>query len=68
VKQENAIGENLSLEKRKIEKSPGRRKNSIELEDSSQDRLRYTAVGKRFQASLFQRFMLVVGGDDFSFF
>ena len=39
-KQENEIGENLSLEKRKTEKRPARRKNSPELKDNSQDRLR----------------------------
>ncbi len=39
-KQENEIGENLSLEKRKKEKRPARRKNSPEMKDSSQDRLR----------------------------
>jgi hypothetical protein len=39
-KQENKIGENLSLEKRKKEKRPARRKNSPELKDNSQDRLR----------------------------
>jgi hypothetical protein len=39
-KQENAIGENLSLEKRKKEKRPAGRKNSPELKDNSQDRLR----------------------------
>jgi len=39
-KQENKIGENLSLEKRKKEKMPARRKNSPELKDNSQDRLR----------------------------
>lgn len=39
-KQENEIGENLSLEKRKKEKRPTRRKNSPELKDNSQDRLR----------------------------
>jgi hypothetical protein len=39
-KQENEIGENLSLEKRKKEKRPARRKNSPEMKDNSQDRLR----------------------------
>jgi hypothetical protein len=39
-KQENKIGENLSLEKRKKEKRPARRKNSPELKDNSQERLR----------------------------
>jgi hypothetical protein len=39
-KRECKIGENLSLEKRKNEKMPARRKNSIELKDNSQDRLR----------------------------
>jgi len=39
-KQENKIGENLSLEKRKIEKMPARRKNSTELKGNSPDRLR----------------------------
>jgi hypothetical protein len=39
-KQENEIGENLSLERRKKEKRPARRKNSPELKDNSQDRLR----------------------------
>ena len=39
-KQENKIGENLSLEKRKKEKMPANRKNSTELKDNSQDRLR----------------------------
>jgi len=39
-KQANKIGENLSLEKRKIEKMPARRKNSTELKDNRQDRLR----------------------------
>ena len=39
-KQENEIGENLSPEKRKKEKRPARRKNSPEMKDNSQDRLR----------------------------
>jgi hypothetical protein len=39
-KQEYKIGENLSLEKRKKEKMPARRKNSPEMKDNSQDRLR----------------------------
>ena len=39
-KLENVIGENLSLEKRKKEKRPARRKNSPEMKDDSQDRLR----------------------------
>ncbi len=39
-KQENKIGENLSLEKRKKEKMPASRKNSTELKDNSQDKLR----------------------------
>jgi len=39
-KRENEIGENLSLEKRKKEKMPARRKNSTEMKDNSQDRLR----------------------------
>jgi hypothetical protein len=39
-KQEYKIGENLSLEKRKTEKMPARRKNSPEMKDNSQDRLR----------------------------
>jgi len=39
-KQENKTGENLSLEKRKKEKTPARRKNLPELRDNSQDRLR----------------------------
>jgi hypothetical protein len=39
-KQENEIGGNLSLEKRKKEKRPARRKNSPEMKDNSQDRLR----------------------------
>jgi len=39
-KQENKTGENLSLEKRKKEKMPARRKNSTEMKDNSQDRLR----------------------------
>jgi hypothetical protein len=41
-KLENEIGENLSLEKRKKEKRPARRKNSPEMKDDSQDRLRQT--------------------------
>jgi hypothetical protein len=44
-KQENEIGENLSLEKRKKEKRPARRKNSPELKDRSQDRLRQIYLG-----------------------
>jgi len=39
-KQENEIGENLSLEKRKKEKRPARRKDSPELNDNSPDRPR----------------------------
>ena len=39
-KQEHKIGQNLSLEKRKKEKRPARRKNSPEMKDNSQDRLR----------------------------
>jgi len=39
-KQENAIGENLSLEKRKKEKRTARRRNKRELKDNSQDSLR----------------------------
>jgi len=39
-KQDNEIGKNLSLEKRKTEQRPARRKNSPELKDNSQDRLR----------------------------
>ena len=39
-KQENKTGENLSLEKRKKEKMPARRKNSTELKGNSPDRLR----------------------------
>ena len=39
-KQENKIGENLSLEKRKKETRPARRKNSPELKDNNQDKLR----------------------------
>ena len=36
-KQESKTGENLSLEKRKKEKMPARRKNSTERRDNSQD-------------------------------
>ena len=39
-KQENKIGENLSLEKRKKEKMPARRKNSTEMKGNSPDGLR----------------------------
>ena len=39
-KQESEIGENLSLGKRKKEKTPARRKSSPELKDNSPDRLR----------------------------
>jgi hypothetical protein len=39
-KQENEIGGNLSLGKREKEKRPARRKNSPEMKDNSQDRLR----------------------------
>jgi hypothetical protein len=39
-KQENKTGENLSLEKRRIERTPANRKNSTELKDNRQDRLR----------------------------
>jgi hypothetical protein len=39
-KQENKIGENLNLEKRRKEKMPVRRKNSTEWKDKSKDRLR----------------------------
>jgi hypothetical protein len=39
-KQEYKIGENLSLEKRKKEKMPARRKNSPETKDNNQDKLR----------------------------
>jgi hypothetical protein len=39
-KQDNEIGKNLSLEKRKKEQRPARRKNSPELKDNSHDRLR----------------------------
>jgi hypothetical protein len=44
-KQENKIGENLSLEKRKKEKMPASRKNSTELKDNSQDKLRQINLG-----------------------
>jgi hypothetical protein len=37
-KQANKIGENHSQEKRKKEKTPVRRKNSIEQKDKSQDK------------------------------
>ena len=36
-KQEYKIGENLSLEKRRIEKMPARRKNLTELKDNWRD-------------------------------
>ena len=39
-KLENAIGGNLSLEKRKRETRPARRRNSPEMKDDSPDRLR----------------------------
>ena len=39
-KQENKIGENLSLEKRKNEKMPARRRNLPEMKDNSPDKLR----------------------------
>jgi len=39
-KQAKETGENLSLEKRKKEKMPARRKNLTEMKDNSQDRLR----------------------------
>ena len=39
-KQAKETVDNLSLEKRKKEKMPARRKNSTELNDNSQDRLR----------------------------
>ena len=39
-KQENEIGENLSLEKRKREKRPARRRNSPEMKDNNPDKLR----------------------------
>jgi hypothetical protein len=38
-KQENKTGENLSLEKRRTEKMPASRKNSIELKGNRQDKL-----------------------------
>jgi hypothetical protein len=46
-KQENEIGENLSLEKRKKEKRPAKRKNSPEMKDNSQDRLRQIYLSVR---------------------
>jgi hypothetical protein len=46
-KQENEIGENLSLEKRKKETRTARRKNSPELKDNSQDRLRQIYLSVR---------------------
>jgi len=39
-KQEYKIGKNLSLEKRKKEKRPARRRNKRELKDNIQDSLR----------------------------
>jgi hypothetical protein len=39
-KQENEIGQNLSLEKRKKEKRPARRKSSPDLKDNNQGVLR----------------------------
>jgi len=39
-KQAKETGENLSLEKRKKEKMPARRKNLTEMKDNSQDRFR----------------------------
>jgi len=39
-KQESEIGQNLGLGKRKKEKMPARRKNSLEMKDDNQDRLR----------------------------
>jgi hypothetical protein len=39
-KQENKTEESLSLERRKKEKMPANRKNSKELRDKSQDKLR----------------------------
>jgi len=39
-KQESEIGENLSLGKRKKEKTPARRKSSPDLKDNSPDRFR----------------------------
>ena len=39
-KQKNEIGQNLNREKRKKEKRPARRKNSPEMKDDSQDRLK----------------------------
>jgi hypothetical protein len=39
-KQENKIGGNLSLEKRKREKTPARRRNSTELKDNWPDKAR----------------------------
>ena len=40
-KQAKGTGENLSLEKRKKEKMPARRKNLTEMKDNSQDRFRW---------------------------
>ena len=40
-KQKNEIGENLSLEKRKRETMPARRRNSTELKDNWRDSNKY---------------------------
>ena len=50
-KLENVIGENLSLEKRKKEKRPARRKNSPEMKDDSQDRLRQIYLSAHIHVS-----------------
>ena len=44
-KQENKIEENLSLEKRKKEKMPARRRNSIGLKDNSPDKFGQIHLG-----------------------
>ncbi len=50
-KQEYKIGENLSLEKRKKEKRHARRKNSPEMKDNSQDRLRQVYLSAHMHVS-----------------
>ncbi len=50
-KQENKIEENLSLEKRKKEKMPARRRNSIGLKDNSPDKLRLTYLRSQMHIS-----------------
>ena len=53
VKQVNKIGGNLSLAKRKKEKTPVRKEKSTELKDNTQDKLRRFTLGAHALFSTF---------------